>query len=197
MFSERLKELREQLNISQTQLANDLNLSRSTISSYELNKRQPDFETLEKLADYFNVSIDYLLGRTKLRTFNENIANNDLKNLLESIKHSNLKTKDTCFDIMDTIFLTLFHPINENDTELLTLLYQMYYSIYKLNSSFKSNTKSNNFSELAIAVNHLIDDSSHFCLEDNLKILSKYRNEMNLAMDELLQYYIRKKESNK
>lgn len=62
----RLKELREQLNISQTELANQLGVVRSTICQYEKNNRQPDTETLTKLADYFGVSIDYLLGRNEI-----------------------------------------------------------------------------------------------------------------------------------
>jgi len=57
-----LKILREHKNITMEELANHLGLTRSAISLYESGKRQPDFDTLKKLAKYFNVSIDYLLG---------------------------------------------------------------------------------------------------------------------------------------
>lgn len=60
----RLKELREKRNISQLKLAMDLNLNQNSISRYENMVREADYKTLIMLADYFNVSIDYLLERT-------------------------------------------------------------------------------------------------------------------------------------
>lgn len=63
MFKEILKELRKEKDISQTELAKSLKLARSTIAQYETGDRTPDYDTLKKIADYFNVSTDYLLGR--------------------------------------------------------------------------------------------------------------------------------------
>ncbi len=60
----RLKELRKAKGISQLKLAMDLNMNQNAISRYENGVRQADYETLIKFADYFKVSIDYLLGRT-------------------------------------------------------------------------------------------------------------------------------------
>lgn len=62
--SMRLKLLREQRNISQVRLAMDLNLSQNSISRYETGQREADYKTLIAIADYFDVSIDYLLERT-------------------------------------------------------------------------------------------------------------------------------------
>lgn len=64
----RLKKLRKSRKISQLKLAMDLNMNQNTISRYETLERQADYETLVKLADYFNVSVDYLLGRTDKAT---------------------------------------------------------------------------------------------------------------------------------
>ena len=61
----RLKELRKKRNISQLKLALDLNMNQNTISRYENLERQADYEALIKFADYFNVSLDYLLGRSE------------------------------------------------------------------------------------------------------------------------------------
>lgn len=61
----RLKELRHERNISQLKLALDLNMNQNTISRYENMEREADYKTLIKIADYFNVSLDYLLGRTQ------------------------------------------------------------------------------------------------------------------------------------
>ena len=60
----RLKNLRKSKNISQRKLAMDLGMNQNSISRYETGERQADYETLIAFADYFNVSIDYLLGRT-------------------------------------------------------------------------------------------------------------------------------------
>ena len=59
----RLKELRKSRNISQLKLALDLNMNQNTISRYENLEREADYETLIRFADYFDVSLDYLLGR--------------------------------------------------------------------------------------------------------------------------------------
>ncbi len=59
----RLKKLRRQRGISQLKLAIDLNMNQNTISRYENSEREADYETLIRIADYFDVSLDYLLGR--------------------------------------------------------------------------------------------------------------------------------------
>jgi len=60
---ERLKEKRTKANLTQTDIAKRLKISQSTYAGYETGKRQPDIETLSKLADIFETSADYLLGR--------------------------------------------------------------------------------------------------------------------------------------
>ena len=65
----RLKKLRKMRNISQLKLAIDLNMNQNSISRYETGEREADYATLIKLADYFGVSVDYLLERTENPTF--------------------------------------------------------------------------------------------------------------------------------
>ncbi len=60
----RLKELRKKKGITQQKLALDLNMNQNTISRYETGEREADYATLILIADYFAVSIDYLLERT-------------------------------------------------------------------------------------------------------------------------------------
>lgn len=62
MFHERLRNLREKENITREHLAKSLDITYSALSKYETGKREPDFEILQKLASYFNVTTDYLLG---------------------------------------------------------------------------------------------------------------------------------------
>lgn len=67
----RLKILREELKLSQLDLANKLNMSQQAISAYEKETREPDIETINKLADFFEVSIDYLLGKSNTRNYDK------------------------------------------------------------------------------------------------------------------------------
>lgn len=67
-FDKILKLLRSEKNMSQQELADALGISKSAINMYERGERQPKFEILEQIADYFNVDMDYLLGRTSKTT---------------------------------------------------------------------------------------------------------------------------------
>jgi len=60
----RLKQLRENKGISQLKLAMDLSVNQNSISRYETGAREAGYDMLIKFADYFNVSVDYLLERT-------------------------------------------------------------------------------------------------------------------------------------
>lgn len=61
----RLKELRKNKRISQLKLAMDLNMNQNTISRYENGEREPGIKEIISIAEYFNVSIDYLLEQTE------------------------------------------------------------------------------------------------------------------------------------
>ena len=69
VFAMRLRELRKARGISQVKLAMDLNMNQNSISRYESGAREADYHTLIAFADYFRVSIDYLLERTDDPTF--------------------------------------------------------------------------------------------------------------------------------
>ena len=67
MFSERLKLLRKSKKLTQTELATILHLSHGAVAMWETNKRQPDNDTLGAIADFFGVTVDYLLGREETK----------------------------------------------------------------------------------------------------------------------------------
>jgi len=95
-FGKRLKELREGKGITQEELAEHLGVGRPTIAGYETKGKQPDFEKLSKIADFFNCSIDYLLGRTNERKFtsgpiaahHEGLMGEDLSDLEDIISEA-------------------------------------------------------------------------------------------------------------
>lgn len=78
MFAQRLKDLRQEKKISQTELASALNISNRTISMYEQGNSEPNVEILSKIADYFNVTADYLIGRTSCK----NVENQSISDSL-------------------------------------------------------------------------------------------------------------------
>lgn len=67
VLGQRLNKLREEKGLTQKELSSRLGMARTTYSGYENGSREPDNHTLEKIADFFDVSIDYLLGRTNDR----------------------------------------------------------------------------------------------------------------------------------
>lgn len=69
-FSDKLRMLIEERNLTQKQVALDLNVAASTMGGYVQGSSEPDFDTLLKIAEYFNVSTDYLLGRLSETTVN-------------------------------------------------------------------------------------------------------------------------------
>lgn len=77
MISKRLRELRETNNFLQKDVAKFLNITTSAYGYYEQGKRNPDIETISKLADFFNVSADYLLGRTNKKRDPSGDSNNE------------------------------------------------------------------------------------------------------------------------
>ena len=73
-FQTVLRQLRLEHNLTQDELATKLGISKSTVSMYENGNREPDFETMETIANFFNVDMDFLLGRTDCPTKTTNAS---------------------------------------------------------------------------------------------------------------------------
>ncbi len=91
MLGDIIKDLREQKNLTQSSLAKLLNISPSTIGMWEQNRRSPDNDALKKIADFFGVSADYLLGRTDIIAPNKqqksNLAEQFAFKLIEQLEN--------------------------------------------------------------------------------------------------------------
>ncbi|KIN49103.1 hypothetical protein B4073_4251 [Bacillus subtilis] len=81
-FSTKIKKLREEKKMKQQEVADKLGIARTTYASYEQGKREPDHETLIKIADYYNVTIDFLLRGENQETQDE-IFNEQARKILE------------------------------------------------------------------------------------------------------------------
>ena len=80
--AERLRSLRESVKLSQVKTAEIVGVKQSSLNRYELNQASPTFETLTRYADYFDVSMDYIFGRTdnpqgKMYEYKPTIQQND------------------------------------------------------------------------------------------------------------------------
>lgn len=82
-FKNRIKELRIERELSQQALADKLDVNKQTISQYERGVREPNFETLLALCDFFNVSTDYLLGN---ESHTSRLVNTEERRLLDSMR---------------------------------------------------------------------------------------------------------------
>lgn len=107
----RLKQLREQAGYSQEELAKLLNTSRSRIGMYEQGRRQPDFEMQEAIADLFNVTIDYLFGRSEQDILKEQLDHlssspEDVQEFLDfyaDYKHLDRKNRDAVWNLLKSL----------------------------------------------------------------------------------------------
>lgn len=109
-LGELLAKLRKERGILQKELANYLNVTVATISNYEKGVRAPDYETLIKLADFFDVSTDYLLQRTDYRssisTLNERLlVDYKVCDLLNAILELDQKSMTALVDYYELLSL--------------------------------------------------------------------------------------------
>lgn len=99
-FSDKFKELRKSRNLSQQQLADYLHTSKSSVNMYERGEREPGLEMLEAIADYFNVDMDYLLGKAEIANkalFNKpplKLPNADEQELIKIYRNVNQDGQD-------------------------------------------------------------------------------------------------------
>lgn len=87
MFGTRLHTLRKERKLRQEDMANQLGIARTTYAMYEQGNREPDYNTLIKLATFFEVSIDYLLGITEMRQVKD-IQDPELYQWFEDVKNA-------------------------------------------------------------------------------------------------------------
>ncbi|WP_368664498.1 helix-turn-helix domain-containing protein [Streptococcus gallolyticus] len=92
MLPQRLKELRKETGLTQKEIANQIHVGQNSYSNWENGNRKPTAEITSKLAEFFNVSIDYLLGKTDIKERNENNSIESTANVLfrTTVKDLNL-----------------------------------------------------------------------------------------------------------
>lgn len=143
MFAQRLKQLRHEKQVSQSELASVLNISNRTISMYEQEKSKPNAEILSKIADFFHVPIDYLAGNSNVKDIKYASINKELglsDNAIRNLK----KCLELNYDISAFIENDNFVKLMEAYTEYIFLLnlpepletYEYGYDSFDMNDSF-------------------------------------------------------------
>ena len=78
-FSERLRQLRTSADLSQMEFSKRIGVSKSSVNMYERGEREPNLETLQRIADFFQVDIGYLLGNPEVSAPVRKITDDDIK----------------------------------------------------------------------------------------------------------------------
>ena len=106
-IKDRIVSLRNEKNITQSQLAEELNISPSAIGMYEQGRRKPSYELLEEICDYFNVDMDYLMGRSDIKNRYQAGLKYDWEDKKQEDSNIDMKTVNT-----DYIVIPLYESIS-------------------------------------------------------------------------------------
>ncbi len=155
-FSEILKSERINNNLTQQQLADLVNnrlnselendtlinqnvkniseykVSRVSISRYENGKREPELDILYALANVLGIQFDYLLGKSKFKSYSSNLMLQDMKYLLELTETVTPDVSKLVSNIIDTCFLTINEYVKTQNTEVLQVIHDLYRSILEI-----------------------------------------------------------------
>lgn len=183
IIGKRIKELREFNKLTQAELAKKLGLSRPAITKYERGERIPDFYTILSLSDIFCVDVDYLVGKTNFKMFEERELS-ELKDLLyDSYKTKIISQTGIMSYLSETIHMTLNDSIANDNYEMLKSIYIFYDLIESLFYTLKRNLR---FKENNTSTN---EDFSNYTEENTKEIIQQIKDTFSSEIDYLLKNY--------
>lgn len=130
-IKDRIVSLRNEKNITQSQLAEELNISPSAIGMYEQGRRKPSYELLEEICDYFNVDMDYLMGRSDIKNRYqaglkydwENKKEEKENNIFSQLTDEELAKLEKFKNMSTVMFMNEGNDISDEDKETLATAY--------------------------------------------------------------------------
>lgn len=202
MFADRIKELREEKNISQKEFAKTIGVAQSTYALYETDKREPSFDVLIKIAQYFNVTTDYLLGLTNGRTQgNANInqitgLEETSINILRQYNHDSfgddieIRTVNTVIQDKDLLgFITCYlYSRLEKGIDVYTDKGDLE-SVNKINLAFFVDKKKDEDEQMKTVEWHIQDSISYIQLEKVIDCLKSIREKELIKYREFCNKY--------
>ena len=176
IFSQRLIALRKERDMTQADLAKAVNKTRSTISGYETEGKEPDYGLLCDLAKFFSVSVDYLLGVEDCRNHSDIVFINDSMNFEKHYKALPSPLRHKVAKMYDSFYLLLQRDmVNQNEARL-----DLYVELLSLLQSYRAQIR-NTVDYSDEKVSDPITVSNLFALQNTLK------NDVSALLDKLFQ----------
>lgn len=135
MLGDIIKKLRSDKDITQASLGKALGVSTSMVGMYETNVRKPSYDVLNKIADYFDVTVDYLLGKTNMRDSSDAlwIADGLMKTAKHNLEGMSIDQRDLYLDSLELLNKTLgYNCDNPEALEPLKLINNFISNLEKL-----------------------------------------------------------------
>ncbi|KYD11045.1 hypothetical protein B4102_0105 [Heyndrickxia sporothermodurans] len=104
MLGERIRQLRKEKGMTLRDLSNELEIPFTTLGNYERGDRQPNFETFKAIAEYFEVSIDYLVGRVDARNMDEYLLQTDYELLSKLLREADPKVRELAANLFNRLY---------------------------------------------------------------------------------------------
>lgn len=161
-------------SLTQAELAKITHLQRSTLSGYETEGKEPTFETLCALAEYFNVTTDYLLGISSARTHNDAVFVNDCQGFADSFEQLPAHIKATVAAAFDSFYLILSRDMKKQKQERLSSYAELFDLIQKSRASIRNSIEDSNHND-PLFLSNLMTEQSNF------------KNEVSILLDRLMQ----------
>lgn len=175
-FSARLISLRKERGLTQEDLAKLIHKKRSTVSGYEIEDKEPEFETICFLAQYFGVSTDYLLGHSDERNHVETVFYNDKVNFERHFKAMPAELRPVVAKCFDSFYLLLGRDMQLARPERLQVYQELLQTLQSRRAEIR---KAIEASGGAI--------SDPVALSDLMAMQSQLKNEVSSLLDKLMQ----------
>ena len=175
-FSARLISLRKERGLTQTDLAQLIQKKRSTVSGYETEGKEPDFETVCFLAKYFDVSTDYLLGYSDERNHVEQVFYNDRVNFERNFKGLPPELRPVVAKCFDDFYLLLNRDMQLCRPERLRVYQELLHTLQSLRADIRKSVE---------ASGGAITDP--VALSDLMAMQGQLKNEVSALLDKLMQ----------
>ncbi len=173
-FSSRLSSLRKERGLTQADCAKANQMQRSTYSGYESEGKEPSYESLCVLAEYFGVTTDYLLGVSNSRTYNDIVFINDTKQFANTYEELPLSLKQSVASSFDSLYSLLFHDMKLRNADRLDLYAELLHLIESKRDDVRSLIENNKNSD-PLFISTVMTEQTNF------------KNEISSLLDQLLQ----------
>ena len=175
-FASRLADLRKERGLTQTDVSRLIGKARTSVQGYETEGKEPSFEILCFLAEYFGVSTDYLLGRTDSRTHDDAVFANDTRNFASLYAGLPADLKKVVGSSFDSFYVMLSHDVKLRAVDRLQL-YSALFSVLQRNRAEIRNRIE--------AGPPAAGDLSYF--SEIMALQSDFKNSVDVLLDQLLQ----------